>query len=605
MADSHSPSLEPTPGSLLPQKRTLEDEHVPAVSSPLNPESGTSKARASKDKAPMHREPREKKESLKKREAKSTSVPAEARGTPDRRSPSGWKQNGSKESSTPASIAPLRYKLPSPIPSDYHAPRAPVYSSHHIKKTSDGQETQFYETSEHVSNRKGFRYTHCVADPAFPSSFYYRQSESEPFQPRINYEDTSSHILLDQTGNHITTTKGFRMARANIGVREGRWYWECRITSGVPRESQDAKQEGHQSGVPESGGHVRFGWARREASLDAPVGFDAYSYGLRDVGGQKVHMSRPKDFFPSGEDIRESDVIGLEINLPSLALHRKIVEGQYNPAVDINDAAAAEDAEASDIIRDRVPIRYKAHLYFEQFEYHSTKELEELMNPSPSVTTAAASGTGGSASQDPNPIHPLVPLRTLPNSSIRIYKNGQPIGDAFTDLLAFLPPASRPQSQVGARDGLDDGMLGYFPAVSVFRGGAAEVNFGPDFWYPPPTSVSAWPTGGDGTGDVQMTGTGEDDGANQQPLAEGRLRPVGERYNEQIAEDVTYDLVDEVDFWLQDGGSTIRKSGISDAVPTVLGPVDPGAMEVEEAMPNMLAVASREGGIKEIVQEDE
>jgi COMPASS component BRE2 len=59
------------------------------------------------------------------------------------------------------------------------------------------------------------------------------------------------------------------------------------------------------------------------------------------------------------------------------------VEGQYNKAVDVADDLEPSGAEAPDIIRDRVPIRYKAHLYFEQFEYHSTKELEDLMNPSP------------------------------------------------------------------------------------------------------------------------------------------------------------------------------------------------------------------------------
>ena len=78
----------------------------------------------------------------------------------------------------------------------------------------------------------------------------------------------------------------------------------------------------------ESGGHVRMGWARREAPLDGPVGFDCYSYGLRDVSGQKVHMSRPKGFAEC--DFVEGDVIGMEITLPSLSLHRKVVGGLYN-----------------------------------------------------------------------------------------------------------------------------------------------------------------------------------------------------------------------------------------------------------------------------------
>ena len=153
-----------------------------------------------------------------------------------------------------------------------------------------------------VYNRKGFRYTHCIADPAFPSSLYHRQSETEPYGPRMNFEDSSSHILFDQSGKIITTEKGFRMARANVGVREGKWYWECKILSGVKHKLPNGEQ-------PEPGGHVRIGWARREASLDGPAGFDAYSYGLRDIAGQKVHMSRPRDFFPPGEDIKEGDVL--------------------------------------------------------------------------------------------------------------------------------------------------------------------------------------------------------------------------------------------------------------------------------------------------------
>jgi hypothetical protein len=80
-------------------------------------------------------------------------------------------------------------------------------------------------------------------------------------------------------------------------------------------------------------------------------------------------------------------------------------------------------------------------------------------------------------------------------------------------------------------------MLGYFPAVSVFRGGAAEVNFGPDFWYPPPSLVE--------NDDVDMVGGA---GASDQGAKGKEIQAVEKRYNEQIAEDVVYDLLDEVDF---------------------------------------------------------
>jgi COMPASS component BRE2 len=298
------------------------------------------------------------------------------------------------------------------------------------------------------------------------------------------------------------------------------------------------------------------GWARREASLDAPVGFDAYSYGIRDVAGEKVHMSRPKEFFPEGEGIREGDVIGLEIQLPSEHLHRKIMTGQYNPLVDQADEEPAPSAEAHNIVRDRVPIRFKAHTYFEKIEYHTTKELEDLMNP--------ASTSVNNTSEAPGPTHPTPGLRTLPNSRIRVYKNGVLMGTPFENLLGFLPPASRPMPQVGAREGLDDGMLGYYPAVSVFRGGAVEVNFGPDFWYPPTDDTT--------NGDVDMVSPSN--------ARLSKLHAVSERYRDQIAEDIVYDIIDEVDFWMQDGGGATDRQGVSAKSEAVA--MAPGREEIKE-----------------------
>ena len=376
---------------------------------------------------------------------------------------------------------------------------------------------------------------------------FYRQTEPEPFGPRMNYEDCAGSVYFDATGRGVTTDKGFRMARSNVAVREGRWYWECKITQGV-RESQEP------GGKPEAGRHVRMGWARREASLEAPVGFDAYSYGIRDVAGEKVYMSRPKEFFPPGEGIREGDVVGLEIQLPSESVHRKIMAGAYNPAIDASDPEQPPTAEASNIVRDRVPIRFKAHTYFEKIEYHATRELEELMNPSPS-------GNAGASSERPNPLHTVPALRTLPKSCIKIYKNGRLMGTAFEDLLGFLPPASKPMPQVGAREGLDDGMLGYYPAISIFRGGAAEVNFGPDFWFPPQDYTPAPP--------------------DEMPEARrSRLRAVSERFRDQIAEDVVYDLVDEVDFWMQDGGGATDQAGVQEKSEAVAAA--PGRAEIKE-----------------------
>ncbi|KAI0414543.1 hypothetical protein F5X98DRAFT_244369 [Xylaria grammica] len=589
------------PVGVVPQKRVLEDDHAPPISSPLNPNPNPNSNSNSNsnpnsnpvssanlnllnpqphdDTAAMAREKpaRTKKDTLKKRESKAGAGTSTAgastdssRATPDPKT----------KDPVPSESSPLRYKLAPPKPSDFDPSRGPVFAYHHEVPSPDGSLLQFFETSEHVYNKKSYHYLHCIADPAFPSSFYYRQTEPEPYGPHISFEDASTHMYFDQSGRHVTTDKGFRMARANIAVREGTWYWECKITRGILKADGATKNaSGSKDGAyqPESHGHVRIGFARREASLDAPVGFDAYSYGLRDVAGQKVHMSRPKDFFPPGEDVREGDVIGLEIRLPSEHLHRKIAQGQYNPAVDINEEEEPT-IEAANIIRDRIPIRFKAHIYFEKIDYHTTKELEDLMNPSP---VGASGQTGNRSGDKPNPNHAVPALRTLPNSYIKVYKNGVLMGTPFTDLLAFLPPASKPQVQVGAREGKDDGMLGYYPAISVFRGGAAETNFGPDFWYPPPGYAPP-------QNDVEMVDVDEDTvrvGAPQQTKLE-KTRAVADRYDEQIVEDVVADIVDEVDFWMQDGARVLDRTGGRD----------------EKAEPVGIAPASEE--IKELVQDD-
>ncbi|KAL9624347.1 MAG: hypothetical protein Q9204_007876 [Flavoplaca sp. TL-2023a] len=584
--------------SAIPQKRPMnldDEQHIPAIPSPLNPDAPTTRTR----KAPA-REQREKKESLKKREAKG--VDTTRSSTPDTQTHT---KKSKKVEKPPDVVRPVRYYTKPPSQSDFDAPRPPIFNPILTKANRE-----FSECFEHISNKKSFRYTNCIADPGFPSSRWFRQTDAEPFQPRFSFQEASSHILFDSTGRSITTEKGFRMARANVCAREGRWYYECKILSGVKPPTQEISPVPNDSTFTE-GGHVRLGWSRREANLDTPVGFDAYSYGLRDVSGQKIHLSRPKDFAPANESLCEGDVIGLELTLPSLALHRKVVEGSYNKAVDVSDDLDPHPAaEAPDCVRDRVPIRYKGVVYFEQFEYSSSKDLEDHMNPAPSLSNAAVAAKDAAATAPPNPNHPSVAIRTLPFSSIKIYKNGKLLGTPYTDLFAFLPPASKAPAQQGARDGLDDGMLGYFPAVSVFRGGAVEINFGPDFWCPPSDLSTAKGDNGQDADNNDMGGGASNlatrDPKTQRQHAHGknsRLRGMGERYIEQIAEDIVYDLIDEVDFWMLDlienpdaaeidGASTQKAQSASTATD----------MEIVEGITQL---GGGGGEIKEIVQEEE
>ncbi len=57
------------------------------------------------------------------------------------------------------------------------------------------------------------------------------------------------------------------MVRATHGVHSGAYYWEAEILS-VDKNS-----------------HVRIGWSTRQGVLQAPVGYDIYSFGYRDING--------------------------------------------------------------------------------------------------------------------------------------------------------------------------------------------------------------------------------------------------------------------------------------------------------------------------------
>lgn len=365
------------------------------------------------------REQREKKESRKAKEARES-------------------KEGKDVAISGASTLDRRIQPPPYKDQDFLPPKPPALTP----ASEDG----WFECIDHPHNRRGFRYLPCEADTKWPH-IMYRQTELPPYGARLSLEDASPHILVTEDLMSCSTTKGFRMIRANVGVCEGDWYFECSVLRGNGEEN----------------GHIRVGWARREASLEGPIGFDGYSYGLRDRQGQSVHLSRPKDSLC--ESIKTGDVVGLRIVLPTKA--------------------------SGDIIRDRIPIRYKGQLYFEQFEYMPTKDMEDLM--------VAIPMTG-----KPTPT-------VIPGSFIEVYKNGNRLGKPFTDL--FDVTNSRPLEGIGARV-VDDGMLGYFPAFSVFSGGQVRFNPGPTWKFPIPSLPS---------------------------------RPICERFDEQIAEDIVWDIIDELE----------------------------------------------------------
>ena len=320
-------------------------------------------------------------------------------------------------------------------------------------------------------------------------------------------------------------------------------------------------------------GTVRFGFARREHQIGLPVGSTGYSYGLNTFGlgcdeyGNGRFQGRVFPITPKNPGkLKEGDVVGLMITLPDLRIHQKVAAGTFDQAVDAPElecgpyvpkrgktvaksgakkgkgkattrddateismsgtstsqapANAVQSPAVVDIIRDRAPFEYKGKggqvIYFESPEYAINRDVETPA-PGKGKNINPETGVVYDLFEDTHPNHALPPLRTLPGSKIEIWVNGEYQGILAKHLLAFLPPCSyfdKNSKTQGVSGALDDGTLGYYPALTTYGGGAAELKFDEPFWFPPTDRPEA--------------------------------QPFGKRYNEQIIDDIVSDLVDEV-----------------------------------------------------------
>lgn len=369
---------------------------------------------------------------------------------------------------------------------------------------------EFYVYDDLPLNRRGYKYKPCRENLELEANLYLT-GDYAPYAARASYFDRSPGVACSKDMSAVTTQHGWLSARSNVGIREGKFYFEFDIVNG--NNSSDKS-------------HVRVGIARKEAALEAPVGFDGYGYGLRDLTGQKITLSRPKPFMPEEfGGFSSGDTIGFLVELPSLEVQREHC-AQFAKECQSGrrkkrkaGQLAADDEERrlnlySNVFRDQVPIKYKNGLYFEQFEYTPSKQMDHLLNP---VTVFGEKAI----LEKTNDAKPSMP--TIPNSKIVVYKNGQHVGTMFENLYLFLPlnvdqdvsaaDTNTKQQQNPSYRNTDDGSLGYYPMMSVYLNGIVKLNPGPDFKYGAP---------------------------------KGAL-PLSENYANKIVEDMYWDILDEVE----------------------------------------------------------
>ena len=451
---------------------------------------------------------------------------------------------------------------PSPILDDPRGSRPILTISRHPLFTPVPNSPDLFQADLVPPNRMGYRYTPAGLTPP-GNALLHRTIEDAPTSARVSWSDRNPFLKVSQDGLCVAGDKGFRSARFNTPLREGKWFFEIKVLEGGGDFG-----DGTASTSPSKGSYVRLGFGRREASLNGPVGVDGYSYGIRDKTGEKVHLSRLK---PYSKSFGNGDVVGLYISLPP----------KRQP--DRNDPE-----DPAHLKRERIAIEYKGQEYFESVEYPQEKEMMELMNlkkkarkedggddtggagtgsassnsisrsatrKSATVKNTPGSRKGISRNADVASSQKTVigrQLTTLPDSCIAFFINGECQGIAFQDIYSYLPlrrlptaPSKRSHSaNPELREGLrerkpnphDDGTLGYYPFISLFGDGRVRANIGPDFDFDPGDDID------------RILGLTPEVKVEGEPSASGRKwRPLCERYKEFMEEQWEMDALEDAD----------------------------------------------------------
>ncbi|CAH8663114.1 unnamed protein product [Schistosoma rodhaini] len=300
------------------------------------------------------------------------------------------------------------------------------------------------EPDKHASGREQWDECEFTAGKPIPG-FFYRVFLCS--QVVLSLSDRANHLKVHESQLSVTGEKGYCMVRATHSVNSGTWYFEATITE-----------------QPE-GSATRIGWSQMYGNLQAPCGYDKFSYSWRSRLGTAFHESRGKHYVDEG--YKKDDIIGCMIHLPSTtgpftSLENQCAEssGLFKTPQANSFSSVAGDIKSNlnntsngqnpnkyktlfstsnylpETYKDRPLIRFRNSFYFE--EKDEPTKVEKLLHP-------------------------------LPGSKITFYHNGKCMGAAFTNIYA------------GA----------YYPAISIYKSATVSVNFGPYFKYPP-SDITDW-----------------------------------------------------------------------------------------------------------------
>ncbi|XP_040202182.1 set1/Ash2 histone methyltransferase complex subunit ASH2 isoform X1 [Rana temporaria] len=205
---------------------------------------------------------------------------------------------------------------------------------------------------EHPFNKDGYRYILAEPDPHAPDpekleldcwagkpipGDLYRACLYE--RVLLALHDRAPQLKISDDRLTVLGEKGYSMVRASHGVRKGAWYFEMFIDDLPPDTA------------------ARLGWSQALGNLQAPLGYDKFSYSWRSKKGTKFHQSIGKHY---SEAYGQGDTLGFYICLPD----------------------ETETAHAMpDTYKDKALIKFKSYLYFEEKDFVDKAEKNLKQTP--------------------------------------------------------------------------------------------------------------------------------------------------------------------------------------------------------------------------------